>query len=97
MGQRYGLALAYHAMGRQQEADAKLTELIKIDHLGAAYQIAEVYAYRGEVDKAFEWLERAYRQRDGGLPDFLKLDRLLASLHDDPRWPVFLEKMGLAG
>ena len=63
----------------------------------AHYQIAEVYAFRGEIDTAFEWLERAYRQRDGGLPDFLKLDPLLANLHDDPRWPVFLEKMGLAG
>ncbi len=49
----------------------------------------------GEVDSAIEWLERAYRQRDPGLSS-LKLDPLLANLHDDPRWPVFLEKMGLA-
>ena len=95
--QRFGQALAYHASGRQVEADAKLMELIEHDQLIAAYQVAEVYAFRGEIDAAFEWLERAYRQRDGGLPDFLKLDPLLANLHDDPRWPVFLEKMGLAG
>jgi len=91
-----GLALAYHALGRQAEADVKLRELIEQNQLDAAYQIAQVYAFRDEIDVAFEWLERAYRQRDGGLPTSVKLDPLLADLHDDPRWPVFLEKMGLA-
>lgn len=42
----------------------------------AAYQIAQVYAYCGESDKSFEWLERAYRQRDAGLPE-TKTDSLL--------------------
>ncbi len=50
----------------------------------AAFQIAEIYAYRGETDKAFEWLERAYKQRDGGLSQ-MKGDPLLRSLERDPR------------
>jgi len=61
----------------------------------AAYQVAEVYAARGEVDLAFAWLERAYDQRDGGLSQ-MKPDPLLRSLHADPRWFPFLRKMGLA-
>jgi serine/threonine protein kinase/Flp pilus assembly protein TadD len=92
---RYGLALAYYAMGRQQEADSALAQLIEIDHDLGAYQIASVLAYRGEVDRAFEWLDRAYAQRDAGLPDFLMTDQTLRSLHSDPRWVTFLEKMGL--
>jgi serine/threonine protein kinase len=60
----------------------------------AAYQVAEIYGYRGETDKAFEWLERAYKQRDGGLSQ-MKGDPLLRSLHSDPRWHAFLKKMKL--
>ena len=61
----------------------------------AAYQIAEVYGYRNDKDRAFEWLERARRQRDAGL-SALRPDTLLTNLHDDPRWNAFLRKMGLA-
>ena len=80
---------------RVQESDAALAELIKNDAETAAYQIAEAYAYRGDKDKAFEWLERARRQRDPGLTGLHK-DPLLTNLHDDPRWNAFLHTMGLA-
>ena len=80
---------------RVQESDAALAELTAKDSEVAAYQIAEVYAYRGDKDKAFEWLERARRQRDPGLAS-LRKDPLLPNLHDDPRWNAFLHTMGLA-
>jgi len=80
---------------RVQESDAALNELIKNEAEVAAYQIAEAYAYRGDKDKAFEWLERARRQRDPGLGD-LRKDPLLENLHSDPRWNLFLHTMGLA-
>ncbi|HEX8895632.1 MAG TPA: tetratricopeptide repeat protein, partial [Terriglobales bacterium] len=54
-------ALVYHALGREQDSDAVLVELIAKHDTDWAYQIAEVYAFRGESDKAFEWLERAYK------------------------------------
>src|SRR5437899_194710 len=50
---------------------------------------------RGNKDRAFEWLERARRQRDPGLAS-LRKDPLLPNLHDDPRWNAFLRTMGLA-
>jgi tetratricopeptide (TPR) repeat protein len=91
----YGQALAYHALGRKKESDAALAELIAKYHADAAYQIAEVYAFRGEADRAFEWLERAYAQRDPGLTQ-MKGDPLLKSLERDPRYAAFLKKMKLS-
>jgi hypothetical protein len=57
----------------------------------AAYQIAEAYAYRGEVDKAFAWLDCAYCQRDPGTPEF-KTDPLMKSLRQDPRYAELLKR-----
>jgi eukaryotic-like serine/threonine-protein kinase len=94
MWHRYGLALACHALGRKKEADATLGEFIEENKESGAFQIAEVYAFRGETDKAFEWLERAYAQRDGGLSE-IKGDPLLKSLESDPRYAAFLKKMRL--
>jgi tetratricopeptide (TPR) repeat protein len=80
---------------RVPESDAALAELIEKDGESAAYQIAEAYGYRNDREHAFEWLERARRQRDAGLPS-LRLDTLLRSLHSDPRWDALLRTMGLA-
>ena len=61
----------------------------------AAYQIADVHAYRGDKDRAFEWLERARRQRDSGLTG-LRFDPFFENLHSDPRWDALLRRLGLA-
>jgi tetratricopeptide (TPR) repeat protein len=89
-----GLPLVFHALGRSGESDAALAALRSKYAGGAAYQIAEAHAFRAEVDLAFEWLERAYAQRDGGLAD-IKSDRLMQRLVDDPRYTAFLRKLKL--
>jgi TolB-like protein/DNA-binding winged helix-turn-helix (wHTH) protein len=83
-----------YALGRKKESDAALSELIAKYHEGGAYQIAEVYAFRNQSDEAFEWLDRAYAQRDSGLIG-TKVDPLLKSLHSDPRFAAFLKKLNL--
>jgi len=83
------------AQKRNPESDAALAELIAKTGETAAYQVGEAYGYRNDKDHAFEWLERARRQRDAGLPG-LRTDTLLKNLHDDPRWNAFLRTMGLA-
>ena len=89
------IAIARHTLGHAADSEAALLEVIT-DHASiAAYDIAQVYAWRGEVDRAFEWLERAYVQRDTGMP-LLATDRFLVPLHDDPRWDLLLRKAGLA-
>jgi adenylate cyclase len=80
---------------RIPESDAALAQLTETFADTAAYQIAEVHAYRGDKDRAFEWLERARRQRDGGLAG-MRRDPLLANLKGDPRWNAFLHTIGLA-
>jgi TolB-like protein/Tfp pilus assembly protein PilF len=89
------LAIIHHAAGRLAEADAALHELIAKHAGDAAFQVAEAYSVRGETDLAFEWLERAYNQRDAGLSE-TKIDPRLRFLHADPQWGTFLRKMGLA-
>jgi hypothetical protein len=59
-----------------------------------AYQIAEVYAVRGEKDKAFEWLQISFDNHDPGTLTLL-IDPLLRGLRDDPRYKNLLAKLGL--
>ncbi len=93
-GKLTGKALAYHALGREQDSNAALAGLIAKYRVEAAYQIAQVYAFRGESDKSFAWLERAHEQRDAGLPE-IKTDPLLKNLRRDQRYTQFLKKMHL--
>jgi TolB-like protein/class 3 adenylate cyclase/Tfp pilus assembly protein PilF len=90
-----GLSNLHHDCGRPAESEAALQELIRTDSAGGAFQIALAYAYRGEKDLAFEWLERAYLQRDPGIGS-IKLSPPFRFMYSDPRWQPFLEKMGLA-
>jgi TolB-like protein/DNA-binding winged helix-turn-helix (wHTH) protein/Flp pilus assembly protein TadD len=89
-----GRALAYHALGRRQDSNAALGSLITKYGSEGSYQIAQVYAYRGESDKSFEWLEHAYKQRDPGLPE-LNSDPLFKNLRHDSRYPELLRRMHL--
>jgi eukaryotic-like serine/threonine-protein kinase len=89
-----GEALVYHALGRRQESDTALARMISQHSNDGGYQIVQVYAYRGEVDRAFEWLNRAYMQHDPGLMWF-KTDLKLKSLRKDARYAQLLRKLNL--
>jgi TolB-like protein/DNA-binding winged helix-turn-helix (wHTH) protein len=86
-------AIAYYALDRKQESDAALSQLIT-KYQQNTYRIAEVYAFRNQSDAAFEWLDRAYGQRDAGLI-LTKVDPLLKSLRHDPRYAALLKKLNL--
>jgi adenylate cyclase len=89
-----GKATAYFALGRKADSDAALAVLETRFAGTDAYAIAQVQAYRGEINDAFKWLDRAYRQHDPGL-NFAKTDWFLAKLRGDPRYKAFLRKMNL--
>ncbi len=90
----FELALAQYVRGDRKAADAALADLIANSRDGLAYQVAQVYAVRGEVDKAFEWLQIAFDNHDGGMPSLL-VDPLLRGLRDDPRYKNLVAKVGL--
>jgi len=92
---RAGLPVAWHALGKPAESDAALAELIREQGNDWAYNIAAAFAYRGEADRAFEWLEKAVVRRDSGLPE-VALDPLFRNLREDPRWLPFLRRIGKA-
>ena len=91
---RFELAVAQHVVGDRQAAAAALADLMAKAREGFAYQIAEVYAVRGEKDKAFDWLQISFDDRDAGMLSLL-VDPLLRGLRDDPRYKNLLAKLGL--
>ncbi|MDQ6678196.1 MAG: protein kinase [Acidobacteriota bacterium] len=84
----FGLALTYHALGQKKESDANLAELIR-QFPTAGYQMAQVYAFRGQADRAFGLLEKEQQLAQ------LKGDPLLKNLRQDPRYYALLKKMRL--
>jgi tetratricopeptide (TPR) repeat protein len=89
-----GRPLVLDALGRHAEADKATALAEESDGGGMAYQIAYIYAARKNLDRTFYWLERAYKQHDGGLSD-LKIDPNFRGLKNDPRYKALLRKVGL--
>jgi len=89
-----GEALVHAAMHRRAESDAALSELTKKFQQESPYVVATVYGYRGEVDPAFQWLERALKERDATLTS-IKSDPLFQKIKPDPRYAALLQKAGL--
>ncbi len=90
------LAVIHHAAGRKEDSEEAVRQMTEKYAGVMAYNIAGVHALRAEASRAFEWLERAYRQQDPVLCE-VKTDYYFHSLHADPRWGAFLKKMGLEG
>jgi serine/threonine protein kinase/Tfp pilus assembly protein PilF len=89
------LSVVHHARGNAQSADSALQELIEKYSEDGAYQIAEAFAFRSQSDQAFEWLERAYAQRDPGLPE-MRTEPMLRGLHGHMQWRNLMERLGFS-
>src|SRR5262249_54979305 len=90
---RFELAIAQYVVGDRQAADGALADLLSEAREVFAYKIAEVYAVRGEKEKAFDWLQPSFDDRAAGMLGLL-VDPLLPSLRDDPRYKNLLAKLG---
>jgi serine/threonine protein kinase/Tfp pilus assembly protein PilF len=90
----FGVALVEHSRGQEAQSRQALERLMAGHAADAAYRVAQAYAWRGEKNQAFEWLERAYQRRDSRLTD-IQIDRLWVALHADPRYIAMLKKLGL--
>jgi TolB-like protein/tetratricopeptide (TPR) repeat protein len=89
-----GLALVEDRLGHADKSQTALDELIRYHSGYEAYNIATIYAWRGDKDRVFEWLDRAYQQHDSELVN-VKVDPLLHGVRGDPRYKAFLRKMKL--
>ena len=88
-----GIAMAQFDLGRTAESQRALDELTAKYARNQAFQIAQVYAWRGDADRAFEWLTRGRLQRDGGVA-FVKCDPLLGKIRSDPRYAKLVGELG---
>jgi TolB-like protein/DNA-binding winged helix-turn-helix (wHTH) protein len=88
------LALALDALGRKPEADQALNTLQNNYASRSAYQIVEILAKRGDLNGAFEWLDRAYTQHDVGLVKMIS-NPLLKGLRGDARFTAIVHKARL--
>jgi hypothetical protein len=91
---RFELALAHSVRGERGAADEALAELIDRDRNSLAYQIAEVYALRGETDEAFEWLQVSLDNHDTGTLS-LFINPFMRGLRHGARYKSLLAKIGL--
>ena len=91
--QRYARILALDALGRQQDSEALLQSMIAEHAASAAFQIAEIFSFRGDLPAAFEWLNKAFDQHDPGMEELVG-NHFLAPLHGDPEWRDLLNRMG---
>ena len=89
----WALAIVHHAAGEFAESDEAMRTLVEKHAAGNAYQLAEAYSMRGDLDRAFEWLERAIDERDPGVTH-AKVNPHFRALRDDPRWEIVLKKIG---
>jgi len=87
-----GRALVFQAMGDSEGAATELDELIALGYTWT-YEIATVHAYRGELDEAFTWLDRAIDRHDTSLILILG-DPFMDNLREDPRFDAVLERLG---
>jgi TolB-like protein len=94
-GRDLGLALAYFALGRRAESDIALARVERAVPRFGELNVALVYAYRSDLDQAFQWLDRAVAARDINLGHRLKYDPIFGPLRGDPRYKDLLRSMNL--
>ena len=92
--QRSMSAIVLHSLGRHEEEQQIRQNMIDEYSQTWAFGIVLTYAWHGDLDKAFEWLDIAFEQKDHYMTQ-LVFNPWLASLHDDPRWEKIVDKMGL--
>jgi hypothetical protein len=98
----WALGTSYARAGRKDEARA-IAAAFEEGMLSPRYQgerirnpwgLAEIYTALGETDKAFEWLEAGYAQRQSWMP-WMGRNPNFEPLRDDPRFRGLLRRMNL--
>ena len=86
------LAEAYHALGRQADAEDELKKSQALDGDGGAYSYATVLAQLGDTPGALQWLDKAVQVRDPFL-QLLKVDWQLDPIRNEPRFKAIVAQL----
>ena len=86
--------IVLHSLGRHEEEQPIRQKIIDEKGRYWAFGVALTYAWHGDPDRAFEWLDIAFKQKDRYMSQLI-FNPWLAPLHDDPRWEKILDKVGL--
>ena len=89
----WGRVFALHDLGRDDEIDEAIQ--VFLDAGWRPSQLAAIYAYVGDHDRAFAEFENAYEMRDDWLTE-IRHWPFLKSLYPDPRWEALLQKIGIS-
>jgi TolB-like protein/tetratricopeptide (TPR) repeat protein len=87
-------AMAYHALGDAEMASKNIAILEGMDGSYPLQVLAEVYAFRGDVDRAFEMLEKAVAM--GGSVEHNLFMPQWEPLRSDPRWAALREQLDMS-
>jgi serine/threonine protein kinase/tetratricopeptide (TPR) repeat protein len=89
------MGFIYAIVGKKDEAKKVLNKILEQSKKSyvASWMVAAVYGGLGERDKAFEWLEKSFKERDHWLT-YLKTSPVVDNLRSDPRFPKMLKRMG---
>jgi hypothetical protein len=90
-----GEVLCSYAAGDLETFESQLAELRRLYGEQWPSEIAHVYAWTGNPDAAFEWLNKALAIREAGIINSRQVS-LLDPLHSDPRWQAFIEQLGVS-
>jgi TolB-like protein/tetratricopeptide (TPR) repeat protein len=91
---RMCLAIAYNKLHRRPDAEAQLAAMTADLGDASAYQYAEIYSQWGDIPKALDWLETAYRLKDPGMVS-LKVDEFIYPLRKEPRFQEIENQLGI--
>jgi TolB-like protein len=89
------LAMIHHSLGHKAEADRALQEAVARFGNELPLEVAWTFAYRGQIERAFEWLDKAIAAQEAGIAESV-LYPFFDNLHGDPRWLPVLRKLGRA-
>jgi len=91
------LAISYYKTNQNSKSNDLLEEIKQMSQgssVGSpAFYIAMLYAQMGEIDLAFEWLDKAYTNHEVEMY-WLKVEPPFEPLKSDPRWQEMLDKVG---
>jgi hypothetical protein len=90
------LAIAHHHLGNSERTNtliSQLNQLLDTQANSPSFYLAMIYAQLGEINLAFEWLDKAYQDHDVEMY-WLKVEPPFEPLHHDPRWQEMLDKVG---